>query len=224
MNRLFPAALVFALAACSSDPASPADGGTDAVADAEGSGDASADASDGSGSEDATTDGSGDAPDSSDDTTDGSGDTAEDVTPDVEPPSNACAAEGGICVSNATACSSGGGTRAAAGDSGCVFDDGPGACCVPPAAEATGDTCRSRGGLCAPIGGCNFVEGSFAPPASDCGSVPVIICCLPETVCGKETEVCCGDTVAFRPTCDRGTFTCDLFDGTTLRDEAECTF
>ena len=144
--------------------------------------------------------------------------------PDTGEPVSVCQAEGGICVSSATDCTDGGGAHAPEGDGTCVFDDGAGVCCVPPAAQATGDTCRARGGLCAPIAGCNFVEGSFAPPTEDCNMGPVIICCLPESICGEETEVCCGESTAFRPSCDRGTFDCDLFSDTTLVPEAECTF
>lgn len=137
---------------------------------------------------------------------------------------NACKDAGGICLGTLADCTTGEGTHAAAGDVTCDFDDGQGVCCVPPPPKHSGELCSDQGGLCAPIAGCNFVDGSFAAPADDCPSVPVIICCLPESICGEENEVCCGETVAYRPTCDRGTFTCDLFPDTTLTPTRECTF
>jgi hypothetical protein len=135
---------------------------------------------------------------------------------------NACKAVDGICLGDSASCTGGGGTLAPGGDSGCAFDDGAGFCCVPPEPQPSGDTCASRGGLCAPISGCNFVDGAFAP-SSDCTGVP-IVCCVPETICGPEDVVCCtaGSGADFRPECDRGTFTCDAFSGTVLTPIDDC--
>jgi hypothetical protein len=115
-----------------------------------------------------------------------------------------------------------GGTHATSGDSTCHFDDGPGVCCIPPQEQQTGDGCTARGGLCAPIGGCNLVDGAFAP-ATDCVGVP-IICCVPEKTCGLENDVCCtpGPSADFRPQCDRGTFTCSAFPDTVLTPTDQC--
>jgi hypothetical protein len=145
---------------------------------------------------------------------------AGDAAPDQA--ETGCKPLGGICLGSQADCTAGGGTHASGGDATCVFDDGPGVCCTPPAAQPAGDGCPERGGLCAPIAGCNFVDGSFAPPTEECAGAALLVCCLPESVCGEETQVCCGDTVAFRPSCDRGTFTCEEFPDTTLVDEGDC--
>jgi hypothetical protein len=161
-----------------------------------------------------------DTEDDARDTEDDARDTEDDARDAEDEPSteHACKEADGICVSSQAACTDGGGTYLGLVD--CVFDDGDGACCQPPEEQETGDTCAARGGLCAPIAGCNFVDGAFAPH-SDCEGV-IIVCCVPEDVCGEETEVCCGDGVAFRPMCDRGTFTCDAFPDTTLVEAEDC--
>jgi len=136
------------------------------------------------------------------------------------PPANACEALGGLCLGQGSACTNGGGTVSAAGAVGCVFSDGPGVCCLPPAAQAAGTDCRSHGGLCAPIAGCNFTHGNFAPPS--CTGMGVgVVCCVPQKICGEETVACCNDTTTFRPACDRGTFRCTIA-GTTLKPRAQC--
>ncbi len=149
--------------------------------------------------------------------TDAGGDVASDAAVDA---GNACAAANGICVGTAAACTGGGGSVAAAGAGGCRFSDGDGTCCVPPAAQSTGDSCAAHGGVCAPIAGCNFVGGAFAP--GSCSGVG-IVCCVPRLVCGQETQVCCapGGAATFRPSCDRGTFRCTI-DGTTLMPRDRC--
>lgn len=145
------------------------------------------------------------------------------VSRDASHGGNGCGLLGGVCVSNATACTNGGGVARAEGASGCRFSDGDGVCCVPPDPQPSGDACAARGGVCAPIAGCNFVEGSFAPQSgSGCTGVGVV-CCLPPGRCGPEDQLCCGDTAAFRPACDRGTWRCTI-DGTRLVPRAMCQF
>ncbi len=139
--------------------------------------------------------------------------------PDAGTPTNACEALGGLCLGQGAACTNGGGTVSAAGASGCVFSDGAGVCCIPPAPQATGTDCRSHGGLCAPIAGCNFTHGNFAPPS--CSSGPGIVCCVPQKVCGPETMACCNAQTTFRPACDRGAFVCTIA-GTTLKPREQC--
>lgn len=163
------------------------------------------------------------------DRVDGATDAAPDTTADApaDAPAdgaadagNACLAAGGVCLGGAAACTAGGGTVSAAGAAGCRFSDGDGACCVPPAAMPTGDSCAAHGGLCAPIAGCNFVQGAFAPPG--CAGVGAV-CCVPRSVCGQEAQVCCapGGATTFRPSCDRGTFRCTI-DGTALMPRNRC--
>ncbi len=133
---------------------------------------------------------------------------------------NVCLAAGGICLGRSGDCTGAGGTVVAAGAAGCRFSDGDGVCCAPPEAQPSGDTCAAHGGLCAPIAGCNFVGGSFAPPS--CTGVG-IVCCVARAVCGPETRVCCapGGSASFRPACDRGTFRCTV-DGTELMPTDRC--
>lgn len=160
----------------------------------------------------------GDEPDATPDD-DASTDAASDAATDAETDAaNPCGAAGGLCVATASDCTTGGGTVAAAGAPGCVFDDGPGACCVPPAPAAEGTSCASFGGVCAPIAGCNFVGGAFAPEG--CTGVNRV-CCVPSTICGEETQACCNDMTTFRPACDRGTWKCTI-DGTTLKPANLC--
>jgi hypothetical protein len=148
------------------------------------------------------------------------GSPAGDAGPrgDAGTPTNPCEALGGLCLGQSTACTNGGGTVSAAGASGCVFSDGPGVCCIPPEPQATGADCRSHGGLCAPIAGCNFTSGNFAPPS--CGGLG-IVCCVPQKICGPETMACCNASTTFRPACDRGAFVCTIA-GTTLKPRSEC--
>lgn len=142
-----------------------------------------------------------------------------DPTPDAP----GCAAAGGICVGTEAQC---GGTPASAYNSECRFDDGGGVCCIPPAAEASGDTCASRGGTCAPIGGCYMVDGWMAD-STDCTGVNNV-CCVPESTCdGQESVSCCAYDEAtgapmtrFTGLCDRGTVTC--FEGTELACNEDC--
>lgn len=94
-------------------------------------------------------------------------------------------------------------------------------------AQTTGNTCAQQGGLCAPIAGCNFVDGAFALTTPACGSTGVIgsVCCVPEAICGVSDKICCGAGSAadFVPMCDRGTFSCTEFPGTLLLPIADCT-
>lgn len=150
--------------------------------------------------------------------------TVEDTTADTAAdttPRGLCEAGGGVCIGSGGACETVGGTRYPAGDSQCLFSDGPGACCVPPPVQPTGDTCADRGGVCAPIAGCNFTNSAFAPtPTPSCG-FGGFICCVPNTVCGEETMVCCNSMTTFRPACDRGQWICTI-EGTTMRPPSEC--
>ena len=148
-------------------------------------------------------------------------DTAvEDTTADTTPV-GPCEAAGGLCIGMGGPCETAGGTPYPAGNSQCLFTGEMGSCCIPPAVEPTGDTCADRGGLCAPIAGCNFTNGAFAPtPTPSCGRGG-IICCVPNTVCGEETMRCCDATTSFRPACDRGQWICTI-DGTTMLPISEC--
>ncbi|NQW61618.1 MAG: hypothetical protein HQ461_02200 [Deltaproteobacteria bacterium] len=152
-----------------------------------------------------------------DDTTD---DTTADTTPDTTPV-GPCEAGGGVCIGMGGPCETVGGTPYPAGNSQCVFTGELGSCCVPPPAQPTGDTCADRGGVCAPIAGCNFTNSAFAPtPTPSCG-FGGIICCVPNTVCGEETMRCCDTMTSFRPACDRGQWICTI-DGTTMLPISEC--
>ena len=148
--------------------------------------------------------------------------TAPDVADDVQTPDagggNLCKAYNGVCVSDAASCTKGKGTLAPGGNSGCVFSDGPGACCVPPPMTDSSAACSDFGGVCAPIAGCNFADGSFAPPS--CG-YPGFVCCVPQHVCGPETMSCCNDMTTFRPACDHGKYICTI-EGTTMKPTADC--
>jgi len=140
------------------------------------------------------------------------------ATGDASASGNACEALGGLCLGQGAACTNGGGTVSVPGAAGCLFSDGPGVCCLPPAPQASGADCRAHGGLCAPIAGCNFTHGNFAPPS--CGGVG-IVCCVPQKICGEETVACCNDTTTFRPACDRGQFVCTIA-GTTRKPRGQC--
>ena len=146
--------------------------------------------------------------------------TVEDTTADTTPV-GPCEAGGGVCIGMGGPCETVGGTPYPAGDSQCLFTGERGSCCIPPAAEPTGDTCAERGGVCAPIAGCNFTNSAFAPtPTPSCG-FGGIICCVPNTVCGEETMRCCDTMASFRPACDRGQWICTI-DGTTMLPISEC--
>jgi len=147
-------------------------------------------------------------------------DTTADTTPDTTPV-GPCEAGGGVCIGMGGPCETVGGTPYPAGNSQCVFTGELGSCCIPPAVQPTGDTCADRGGLCAPIAGCNFTNSAFAPtPTPSCG-FGGIICCVPNTVCGEETTRCCDTMTSFRPACDRGQWICTI-DGTTMLPISEC--
>ena len=135
--------------------------------------------------------------------------TLDAGTPDAgTTPAASCLEAGGVCTSNASDSASGGGTVRAEFDGECVFDDGPGTCCVPPAVKPSGDTCADYGGVCAPIGGClrEEVKGHFAPPS--CGFNPSFACCVPASACPEPRPVCCSETATFRASCARGTYQC----------------
>jgi hypothetical protein len=155
----------------------------------------------------------------------GGGDTGMACEPgtDQTPGAPGCAAAGGVCIGGGAPCS---GTVNADLSGECRFDDGAGACCVPPAAAPSGDTCASRGGTCAPIAGCGKVDGWVAD-SSDCTGVNNV-CCVPEASCdGQEELVCCAydessgaPMTQFSGLCDRGTVTC--FEGTALTCVEDC--
>ena len=152
--------------------------------------------------------------------------TVDDTTADTSPDTTLagpCEAGGGVCLGMGGECETVGGTSYPAGDSQCVFTGELGTCCIPPAVQPTGDTCADRGGVCAPIAGCNFTNSSFAPtPTPSCSRFnPGIVCCVPNSVCGEETMRCCDATTSFRPACDRGQWICTI-DGTTMLPISEC--
>ena len=185
--------------------------GTDAIADAAGT-DAVADADTQAGT-DAVADTSDAAqPDAAADVAD---------TPDAADTAgmNVCQKLGGICASSSSDCTSGGGSYQASGDSGCVFDDGPGACCIPPTMIQAKATCADFGGICAPIAGCNFVNGAYAA-YEGCKGIPMI-CCVPHGICGDENESCCDSMTTYRTACDHGTWLCTI-DGTTMKPTDQC--
>lgn len=144
-------------------------------------------------------------------------DTPDTDAVDTDRPPTDCKSARGICTST-DRCPGASVLPGFAGD--CVFDDGPGVCCQAPAAPSGGDTCVSYGGVCAPIAGCNFVDGAFAD-GSCRDAWPGLVCCVPEDVCGATDQICCGDGVSFVATCDRGTLECNI-PGTTLMPEASC--
>lgn len=150
--------------------------------------------------------------------------TCEDVDGDATAPAEAeaCAAAGGTCV-GAGSC---GGTVDEAASSSCHFDDGPADCCIPPEPAASGDSCAELGGVCAPVGGCYQTNGWFAPDDGGCEAElgPVGVCCLPHDACEDwGTQLCCAESSAYVPNCDRGEVVCTV-EGTTLECEAECQF
>ncbi len=132
---------------------------------------------------------------------------------------NVCQKLGGICASSSGDCTTGGGTYQPAGDIGCVFDDGPGACCIPPKMTQAKTTCADFGGICAPISGCNFVQGAYAA-FEGCKGIPMI-CCVPHDICGDENESCCDNMTTYRTACDHGAWICTI-DGTVKKPTDQC--
>jgi hypothetical protein len=119
-----------------------------------------------------------------------------------------CAMAGGVCVP-AGRCAPEGGAVAPVGVGGCQFDDGPAECCVPPAPQPSGTSCRDFGGVCAPIGGCLAAGGYFTPEEGDCGPNPSSSCCVAHSRCADQTPIdCCQDGATFRPACDDGRLVC----------------
>ena len=162
--------------------------------------------------------------------TDAIADTSDGAQPDVIAPDvagdpadtvnmNVCQKLGGICASNSTDCTTGGGTYQPNGDTGCVFDDGPGACCIPPKMTQSTATCADFGGICAPISGCNFVQGAYAA-FEGCKGIPMI-CCVPHDICGDENESCCDNMTTYRTACDPGAWICTI-DGTVKKPTDQC--
>jgi len=145
------------------------------------------------------------------------------LTPTPKPLTGDCKSNNGVCTSDANTCGASGGAVYEGGASSCVFDDGAGVCCIPPAAQPTGDSCQALGGTCAPISGCGMLDGWYAP-ASNCGSWVGEICCVPASTCTvSEPMACCkeGDTAYYVASCDRGTLVCEV-EGTQVQTEAYC--
>lgn len=127
---------------------------------------------------------------------------------------NACKALGGICTSNDFPCAQHGGTPKPAGDSGCIFDDGPGTCCAPPLAQSGGDTCASYGGVIAPIAGCFHVKGHISLGGPDDPHFPGYVCCVLESACPNPEPACCDLPTQYRAVCTRGSYVCAPETGT----------
>lgn len=150
--------------------------------------------------------------------------TCEDMDGDLgDPEAPGCAAAGGVCAASLDACEPG--TRLPDHDAECVFDDGTGYCCAPPAASASGDSCAEQGGLCAPISGCDYVKGWFTP-TEECGELYGIpsVCCAPQDSCeGYGVITCCTDDemAAYRASCLDGEAVCTV-DGTSLMCDQDC--
>ena len=188
------------------DPAPDPDAGADVDAEGEAQGDPAADG-------DAEAEVPGDAVE------DAPGDGDLDTEDGYDPSTNPCAQAGGICTGS-TMCET---TVVPSGAPGCIFDDGPGVCCLPPDPEPTGDTCDSYGGVCATVGACYRVGGWFTP--ADCHMGGSVVCCVPGSVCGEhDIWICCdpGPEADFVPTCDRTGLTCP-FEGTTMVHVHDCT-
>ena len=98
-------------------------------------------------------------------------------------------------------------------------DDGPGACCIPPKMTQAKATCADFGGICAPISGCNFVQGAYAA-FEGCKGIPMI-CCVPHDICGDENESCCDNMTTYRTACDHGAWICTI-DGTVKKPTDQC--
>jgi hypothetical protein len=161
----------------------------------------------------------------------GGGDTGspgecEDIDGDAgTPEAAACAAAGGVCVGEARLCTG----EVAADVHDCVFSDGVGACCVPPAAEPEGDSCAALGGTCAMVGGCYLTDSWFVDDGGGCSEAwgASATCCAPQAACEDySTELCCNydesgaAMTAYMPLCSRGETTC--FEGLELVCEADC--
>lgn len=148
--------------------------------------------------------------------------TCDPVAP-TDPSFAACAAAGGICVGQGE-CT---GTHLSDQDTDCAFDDGPGDCCAPPAAAASGDTCTEMGGVCAPVGGCYGSDG-WSTESSDCSDVNRV-CCVPEDSCeGQDVLTCCYvdpesgvPMTQYRAHCNRGEVECPI-NGTALTCVEDC--
>jgi hypothetical protein len=218
-------AAALALGACGSDPAGLDAGPRDAAADA-GAPDAGpsrdaalADAS----VEDATSVdaeardvGAGDAASEDADTpdaelhTDASADDAGEArdagASDGGAPATDCLSARGVCTFGAAACSSGGGTVASAFDGDCLFSDGAGTCCIPPAPAPSGDSCADQGGICTPVGGCLRDEIQGHLTTARCPNLQA--CCVPAAACPEPRPNCCGEGVTFRASCVRGDYVC----------------
>lgn len=148
--------------------------------------------------------------------TDDSGETGE--TNDTSPfTGEDCKSSQGVCTSS-DRCPEGQEIRVHADD--CTFDDGPGVCCRAPQPTDSGETCEAYGGVCAPISGCGMVDGWHADGTCE-DPWAGLTCCVPEGLCGVQEDVCCGDGVAYVPTCDRGNIECNIED-TELVPEDEC--
>jgi hypothetical protein len=118
-----------------------------------------------------------------------------------------CEMAGGVCIGKG-GCAMAGASVAATSPGGCSFDDGPGECCVPPAAKPKPKTCADAGGLCAPIGGCLDAGGYFTSIDKGCEFSGTLACCVPHERCGEQTIECCTDTASYGPACDNGKFVC----------------
>ncbi len=210
--------LFLAAGACSSSGGGEEDADADAPAEAEAEGGADADADgDGEAETPAEAEAGADADAGADGDVEEEGDGDLDGDAGDGEEANVCVLAGGICTA-AMMCLT---TTLPEGAPGCIFDDGPGVCCVPPPPLPTGETCSSFGGVCATVGACLRSLGWFAP--SDCELGASVVCCVPEQRCGEHNVICCdpGPEADFMPVCDRGTLTCP-FEGTTLVPEAEC--
>jgi hypothetical protein len=141
-------------------------------------------------------------------------DAGTDTDGHTGPVPTSCKEAGGICTSSAL-CGSNLALTSFAAD--CAFDDGPGVCCLAPPERPTGDTCSARGGVCAPIAGCGFVDGWLwlDRACQNAGGVGTT-CCLPEAACGPEQDECCNDdhSTSYRASCDRGVVACEIPDTT----------
>jgi hypothetical protein len=212
--------LLLAGPTCCSCGSNGADADTDAAGDTAGDADAEADVH-----VDPDAHADPEAEPDADATTDADGDGGTDVPADENldgdagdgPDANPCVLAGGICTAS-TMCTT---TVEPSGASGCIFDDGPGVCCMPPPLEPTGDTCPSYGGVCATVGACNRVGGWFTP--ADCAMGASVVCCVVEQRCGPHEWICCtpGPEADFNPTCERTGLTCP-FEGTTLMRVDDC--
>ncbi len=126
-----------------------------------------------------------------------------------------CFDAGGACVGLGQC----GGSPASAHNSECVFDDGPGVCCLFPEPSEDGDLCSDYGGVCAPIGGCGRVVG-YRIPTADCNQGP-FMCCIPQSQCGAADVSCCAEGMTWyaSASCVRGELVCAVPDTELMRTE-----